>query len=133
MSNAATLCRIFALMDEKNVAEVRTLVTPDFAAILGANPPMDVENWAGMSLMFYEAFPDGKHSFHETHEIGDRVCARGSFAGTHSGAFMGMPPTGRKISVTFLNLDRFVDGKLAEHRAEVDMMGLMQQLGAATA
>ena len=29
-----------------------------------------------------------------------------------------------------MNFDRFADGKLVEHRAEVDMFGLMQQLGA---
>ena len=42
---------------------------------------------------------------------------------------MGIPATGKRIRITFMNLDRFAGGKLAEHRAEVDMMGLMQQLG----
>jgi hypothetical protein len=37
-------------------------------------------------------------------------------------------PDGRHT--IFMNLDRFADGKLVEHRAEVDMLGLMQQLGA---
>jgi len=41
-----------------------------------------------------------------------------------------MPPTGKEITITFLNLDRFADGKLVEQRAEADMLGLLQQLGA---
>lgn len=130
MSNADTLRRIFSLMDEKDVSAIRELIAPEFSAVLGGNPPMSADEWAGMGEMMYAAFPDGKHTIHETYEIGDRVVLRGSFSGTHTGDFMGIPPTGKEITVTFLNLDRFADGKLVEHRAEVDMLGLMQQLGA---
>ena len=130
MSNADTLRQIFSLMDEKDVSAIRELITPEFSAVLGGNPPMSADEWAGMGEMMYAAFPDGRHTIHETFEIGDRVVLRGSFSGTHSGDFLGMPPTGKEITVTFLNLDRFADGKLVEHRAEVDMLGLLQQLGA---
>ena len=117
-------------MDEKDDAAIPDLIAPDFSAVFGGNPPMSVDEWAGMGEMMYAAFPDGRHTIHETFEIDGRVVARGSFSGTHAGAFMGMPPTGKEITVTFLNLDRFADGKLVEHRAEVDMLGLLQQLGA---
>jgi predicted ester cyclase len=130
MSNADTLRRVFSLMDEKNDAAVRELLAPEFSAVMGGNPPMSADEWAGMSEMMYAAFPDGKHTIDETLEIGDRVVLRGSFSGTHAGEFMGMPPTGKEITVTFMNIDRFAGDKLVEHRAEVDMAGLMQQLGA---
>ena len=130
MSNADTLRHIFSLMDEKDDAAIRELIAPEFRAVMGSNPPMSVDEWAGMGAMMYAAFPDGTHTIHETFEIDDRVALRGSFSGTHTGDFMGMPPTGKEITITFLNLDRFADGKLVEHRAEVDMLGLMQQLGA---
>ncbi len=130
MSNADTLRRIFSLMDEKDVSAIRELIAPEFSAVLGGNPPMSADEWAGMGEMMYAAFPDGSHTIHETFEIGDRVVLRGSFSGTHTGDFMGIPPSGKEITVTFLNLDRFADGKLVEHRAEVDMLGLLQQLGA---
>ena len=42
----------------------------------------------------------------------------------------GMSPTGKEIAITEPAFDRFADGKLVEHRAEADMLGLMQQLGA---
>lgn len=130
MSNADTLRHIFSLMDEKDVSAIRELIAPEFSAVVGGNPPMNVDEWAGMGEMMYAAFPDGKHTVHETLEIGDRVVLRGSFSGTHSGDFMGMPPSGKDITITFLNLDRFADAKLVEHRAEIDMLGLLQQLGA---
>lgn len=130
MSNADTLRRIFSLMDEKDFPSIRELLAPEFSAVFGGNPPMDAEEWAGMGQMFYAAFPDGKHTIDETFEVGDRVFHRGSFSGTHTGDFMGMPPTGKEITITEMTFDRFVDGKLVEHRAEADMVGLMQQLGA---
>ena len=130
MSNADTLRRVFSLMDEQDDAAIRELLAPEFSAVMGGNPPMSVEEWAGMGEMMYAAFPDGKHTIDETLEIGDRVVLRGSFSGTHAGEFMGMPPTGTKITVTFMNIDRFAGDRLIEHRAEVDMAGLLQQLGA---
>lgn len=130
MSNADTLRRVFSLMDEKNVPAIRELLAPEFSAVMGANPPMSVDEWVGISRMMYAAFPDGRHTIDEILEIGDRVVLRGSFSGTHAGDFMGMPPTGKEITVTFMNIDRFAGDKLVEHRAEVDMAGLMQQLGA---
>jgi predicted ester cyclase len=117
-------------MDEKDVSAIRELIAPEFSAVLGGNPPMSADEWAGMGEMMYAAFTDGKHTIHEAFEIGDRVVLRGSFSGTHTGDFMGIPPTGKEVTITFLNLDRFADGKLVEHRAEVDMLGLMQRLGA---
>ena len=120
-------------MDEQNFAAIRELVAPDFSAVFGSNPPMSADEWLGMGAMFYAAFSDGKHTIHELYESGDHVFARGSFSGTHTGDFMGMPPTGKEITVTEMNFDRFADGKLVEHRAEADMVGLMQQLGAISA
>jgi predicted ester cyclase len=130
MSNADTLRRVFSLMDEKNHPAIRELLAPEFSAVMGGNPPMSADEWAGMGEMMYAAFPDGRHTIDETLEIGDRVVLRGSFSGTHAGEFMGMPATGKEITVTFMNIDRFAGDKLIEHRAEVDMAGLLQQLGA---
>ena len=130
MSNADTLRRVFSLMDERNDTAVRELLAPEFKAVMGGGPPMSADEWAGMGAMMYAAFPDGGHTIDEIFEIHDRVLIRGSFSGTHAGEFMGLSPTGKEITVTFMNIDRFAGGKLVEHRAEVDMAGLMQQLGA---
>ena len=61
---------------------------------------------------------------------GDKVATRWRMCGTHSGAeFMGMPPTGRKVDVTGISIDRLVKGKIAEHWSAEDALGMMQQLG----
>jgi steroid delta-isomerase-like uncharacterized protein len=60
---------------------------------------------------------------------GNRVIARFTARGTHNGEFMGVPPTGKAITLTAIEIFRIKDGKIAELWGEVNMMGLMQQLG----
>lgn len=130
MSNAQTLRRLFELMDQKESGTIRELLAPGFQAIMGDNPPMDADTWMGTGELFYRAFPGGKHTIDEVFDVGtERAALRGTFEGIHTNEFMGIPPTGKRVRVTFMNLDRFAGGKLVEHRAQVDMFGLMQQLG----
>ena len=60
---------------------------------------------------------------------GDKVTARFTARGTHNGEFMGLPPTGKAITMTGIEIFRIKDGKIAELWGEVNLMGLMQQLG----
>jgi predicted ester cyclase len=131
MTDAAAVHQIFSLMDEGDYLWVRELLHPEFSAFMGGNPPMGFEEWEGMGQTIYAGCPDGKHAFDETFEIGDRVVCRGTFSGTHTGDLMGIPPTGKKITITFMNIDRSLRRRQARRaRFEGDMLGLMQQLGA---
>jgi steroid delta-isomerase-like uncharacterized protein len=60
---------------------------------------------------------------------GDRVVVRWTGRGTHSGEFMGIPPTGRSFTIAGIDVIRFEDGRMAEHWHVVDQLALMQQLG----
>jgi len=53
-----------------------------------------------------------------------------SARGTHSGPFAGLPPTGRAVEVTYMDMLRVAEGRFVEHWAQVDQLGLLQQLGA---
>ena len=57
------------------------------------------------------------------------MVTRKTFHGTHQGPFMGMPPTGKQAAVDVIDIFRIEDGKIAEHWAVTDMLGLMKQLG----
>ena len=48
----------------------------------------------------------------------------------HSGGFLGVPATGRELVFSGILIDRFVSGKVVEAWENVDMYGLMRQLGA---
>ncbi|MFD7994436.1 ester cyclase [Streptomyces mexicanus] len=61
----------------------------------------------------------------------DRACARWSWSATHKGEFLGIAPTGRRVTMTGMTLVRFGDnGKIAELWWQHDQLGLLQQLGA---
>jgi predicted ester cyclase len=129
MSNSDTLRRVFSLADDGDFATIRELLSPEFRATVPGSPAMSADEWLGMFALLPGAFPHARHAIEETLETEDRVVLRGVFTGTHSGDFMGVPATGKVITVPFTNVDRFVDGKLVEHT--VDFSGMMLQLGAA--
>jgi len=78
----------------------------------------------------FAAFPDQLWETEEVIYEGEKVVSRFTFHGTHDGEFMGMPPTGRKVAVKGVVIDRVVDGKWTESRILMDNLGMMQQLGA---
>lgn len=59
---------------------------------------------------------------------GDRVFVRATMSGTHDGDFMGIPATGKKVTVPLADFFRIQDGKVAEHWGVSDFGSLMQQL-----
>ena len=79
--------------------------------------------------MFLTAFPDLHFTVEDLIAEGDKVVARATLSGTQQGAFMGIPPTGKHVTMTGIDINRFVGGKSVEHWVEMDTLGLMQQLG----
>lgn len=77
---------------------------------------------------FRDAFPDARFTVREMIAEGDLVAAYATFEGTHQGEFMGVPPTGKRVSMEFMDLIRVVDGKCTEHWGVVDVASLMQQI-----
>lgn len=75
------------------------------------------------------AFPDIVFSVHEQISEGDKVASRFEWTGTHQGAFLGVPATGRHVSVWGIVIDRLVEGRIKDTRIIMDTLGLMVQLG----
>jgi steroid delta-isomerase-like uncharacterized protein len=75
----------------------------------------------------------GMPDFHTTIDDliaeGDRVAARITMTGTHTGDFWGMPATGKTVKFTGMYIVRIKDGKIVEHWGEEDSVSLLQQLG----
>lgn len=75
------------------------------------------------------AFPDRKITHHETVAQGDKVLIRWSMTGTHDGELMGIPATGKPMTITGFDSFRIANGKIAEMWQEADQLGMIQQLG----
>jgi predicted ester cyclase len=78
--------------------------------------------------MISSAFPDIQITDQDFIAEGDRVVYRWNSRFTHQSEFMGIPPTGKPVTLTGIDVYRLADGKVVEHWGEVDMLGLMQQL-----
>lgn len=82
-----------------------------------------------MVRIFQNAFPDMKGAVEDVVAEGNKVAVRFSGTGTHQGEFFGIPPTGKPIKSTGINIFRIEDGKIVEHWNNADDLGVLQQLG----
>lgn len=81
--------------------------------------------------MYRTAFPDLRMDPEEVLVSGDKTVTRARATGTHQGELMGMPPTGKSVDVKLIDIMQFNDaGMIREHWGLVDMLSMMQQLGA---
>jgi steroid delta-isomerase-like uncharacterized protein len=91
--------------------------------------PLDRQGFKNLLTMYWRAFPDARFTIEAVMGEGDMLAWRDTFTGTHQGELMGIPPTGKHISITGVHYGRVRDGKAAEHWAGVDTLGMLQQLG----
>jgi len=115
-----------------NLDLVDELTTDDFIDHEEGPPgtPAGREGVKAFVSMFREAFPDLKVEVDEMLEDGDLAAARATFSGTHDGEFMGVPASGKKVSIETIDIVRFDGDRVAEHWGVTDVMALMQQIGA---
>ena len=73
--------------------------------------------------------PDFRTEIDELIAEGDKVMARVTMTGTHTGDFYGIPATGKSVNFTGMYIARIKDGKIVEHWGEEDALSLMKQLG----
>jgi steroid delta-isomerase-like uncharacterized protein len=76
------------------------------------------------------AFPDIDFAIKEQIAEGDKVASRFEWTGTHQAEFLGVPATGRQVSVWGIVIDRLEQGRIKDTRILMDTLGLMMQLGA---
>jgi len=134
MSESKDLARRFydEVFNAGELDRVDELLTPDFVDHEEGPPgmPDGIEGVKAFVAMYREAFPDLRATVEEMVEEGDKIAVRTTFTGTHDGDFMGIPASGRTISIQAMDVVRVVDGRAAEHWGVTDVMGLMQQIGA---
>jgi steroid delta-isomerase-like uncharacterized protein len=92
--------------------------------------PPDREGAKQIFAMFRAAFPDHDAVILDMVGEDNTVATYKTFTGTHQSEFMGIPATGKRITVRVMDFVRVRDGKIAEHSNVVDVFGLLAQLGA---
>jgi steroid delta-isomerase-like uncharacterized protein len=129
-NNVAALARrFFELMDSHDFAAVESHVSPSCVSQVGSDT-MDRAGWLAQGKGFYQGFPDGH--FHFDHEVvtDDTAVFMGTWSGTHKAPFMGIPATGRSVSIPLIVATQIEDGKVVRHWGQFDTASLVQQITA---
>jgi steroid delta-isomerase-like uncharacterized protein len=116
--------------NEGNTAAADQLFAPDAEIHMPTGEVADVDGLKGFAGEFRGSFPDWHSTFEELVAEDDRVAERWTGRGTHGGELQGIAPTGKRVEVPGSVFYRIVGGKIVEFRGQLDIMGLMQQLGA---
>ena len=77
----------------------------------------------------HRAFSDLEVTIEEQTGDGDTVVTRYSLSGTHEGEMIGASPTGKRVTVTGVNISRFSGAQIVEVWETWDALRLVQQLG----
>ena len=77
----------------------------------------------------YDAFPDTQFTIDDIIVEGDKAAIRSTITFTHTGEFMGRPPTNKKVTLWAIEIYQFAGGKIVEAWSRTDTLGMMQQLG----
>ena len=132
---AAVVQRIVGAVNTNDVPAVDELFAPDYLdhdpgrGELPRGPEGIKQAWA----MMRAAFPDLRVTVFDTVAEGDLVAVRGEISGTHRGELMGLAPTGNTVAVSVMDFNRIAGGRVQERWGQLDLLGLLQQLGAVPA
>jgi steroid delta-isomerase-like uncharacterized protein len=120
------------VLNKGNMSRADEIIAPNFVEHEELPPgiPPGREAPKMMFTMLRSAFPDFKATIDDMIAEGDKVVIRQTWTGTQKGEFMGMPPTGKSISIGVIDIIHIADGKFVEHWGVMDQMAMMQQLGA---
>lgn len=113
-----------------NLAVVDEVCASNYVGYDPAEPPTHGPSGVKELITRYRAaFPDLRITVDELLATGDTVIARWTATGTNQGPFNGMPATGKKGTVTGIEVVHFANGKAVESFINWDTFGLMRQLG----
>lgn len=117
------------ILSEGDIGLIDELVAADY---VGHTPIMTMHGPTGarkFSSVIRNAFPDFQVTVEDQIAEGDRVATRWTGEGTHKGEFMGVPPTGARVSMNGIAIFRIAEGKAVEGWNNIDLLSVMKQVG----
>jgi len=125
--NKAIVRRFIEAYNERNLDLIDDFVAHDYVDHTNKVGREGLKQLFNMGLT---AFPDWHETIEDISAEGDKVWVRLAYTGTHKGEFMGLAPTGKKITSKGVDIYRIVNGKLAEYWNVTDNVNIFKQIGA---
>jgi predicted ester cyclase len=114
-----------------NLAVADELVSPDFVFHDPYGETRGIDGFKQMVKATHAAFSDLQATIEDQIAEGDKVATRFTQRCTHTGELVwwGLAPTGKQVTITGTVTNRIEDGKIVERWVDLDLLGMMQQLG----
>jgi steroid delta-isomerase-like uncharacterized protein len=130
--NKKVVQRFWKAWEEEDFVDlIDELLAPDYVNHSPGMPdqPTGPEGVKAVVGMFRSGMPDLRVTIDDMIAEGDKVATRYTIEGTHEGELYGVPPTGRRLSIESMIVERVSGGQIEEHRRTTDTLDMMQQLG----
>ncbi len=125
--NKAIVRGFIEAYNKRNIDSLDEFVAPDY--VDHANHIQGLESLKQLMNMGIKGVPDWHETIEDIIAEGDKVWVLLTNTGTLTGEFMGIAPTGNKITTTAVDIYRIVNGKLAEYWNVTDKLGLLKPQG----
>jgi steroid delta-isomerase-like uncharacterized protein len=113
-----------------NAALAEEFISPDIVMNFAGQQQQGRDTYLGIVAANSAAFPDLRWTVEDMVAEGDTVAVRYTMTGTHQGTFTGVAATGTAVRAESMTFYRLADGKIVEEHAQLDMLSLLQQMGA---
>jgi len=119
------------IINTGNVENIAGVISPDYVEVFNnLSYPVGIEGAIEHVKGVRKTYPDLKLTIDLQIAEGDWVATCYTMTGTHQGEWMGIAPTGKKIEVTGVNIDKVVDGKIVEHGGAANLFDSLLNIGA---
>lgn len=114
-----------------DVSAIADFVSPGYEEVYGnTRHPVGLEGARQHVLGVRRTYADLQLTVEQQIAEGEWVVTRVTARGTHEGEWLGMRPTGKRLEMTAVNIDRVVDGRIVEHGGAANMLEPLLEIGA---
>jgi steroid delta-isomerase-like uncharacterized protein len=124
--NKVLVRRFVDAYNKRNLDVFEELLAPNY---FDHTSHVNREGLKQLMNMAFKAFPDFQEAIHDIIAEGDKVWARITFTGTHTGEWMGIAPTGKIVTTEMVDIFRIENGKLVEYRDVNNNVDFLTKLG----
>jgi predicted ester cyclase len=119
------------VLNTGDVSDINSFISPDYTEIYqNKRYELGIEGAKQHVLGVRETYPDINLSIEQQLSDGDWVITIYTMTGTHLGYWMEIKPTGKKIKVTGVNIDKVINGKIVEHGGAANLFESFLEIGA---
>ena len=125
--NKEIILSLYEADNKKDLSILDKVISPDFY-----DPAFNLrgaEEYKQFELAFFKGFPDWIENVEDIIAGGDKVWVRFTGTGTHKGKWLGLAPTGKKVTFRAVQMWRIVNGKVVAKDSIIDLLDAYEQLG----